>query len=101
MGAAALTPKLTPIRSVSPRPDTPDPSAIRAQWQGAGRTGTPLPRAIGAPATRALRNAGVTTLEQVPEYTPADLLALHGVGPIAIERLGEALVEHGLRWREA
>jgi hypothetical protein len=63
--------------------------------------GTPLPRGIGAPATRALRNAGVTILEQVPEYTPAELLGLHGVGPIAIERLSEALAEHGLGWREA
>ena len=63
--------------------------------------GTPLPRNIGAPATRALRNIGADTLEQVREYAPADLLALHGVGPIAIERLGEALAEHGLGWREA
>jgi hypothetical protein len=63
--------------------------------------GTPLPRGIGAPATRALRNIGVSTLEQVAEYTPAELLALHGVGPIAIERLGAALAEHGPGWREA
>ena len=63
--------------------------------------GTALPRNVGAPATRALRNAGVTTLEQVAEYRPADLLALHGVGPIAVDRLAAALTEHGLAWREA
>ena len=33
-------------------------------------TGTPLPRNIGAPATRALREVGVTTLEQVAATAP-------------------------------
>lgn len=62
--------------------------------------GTPLPRAIGAPATRALREAGVTTLEQVADRPAADLAAMHGVGPVAIERLREALAERGLNHRE-
>ncbi|MGH3347384.1 MAG: hypothetical protein ACRDO4_10410 [Nocardioides sp.] len=63
--------------------------------------GTPLPRAIGAPATRALGGEGVTSLEQVTEWRAADLRALHGVGPVAIERLGEALAERGLGFRDA
>jgi len=54
--------------------------------------GTKLPR-IGAPATRALRTAGITTLEQVAELTEAEIGALHGVGPIAIDRLRDALGE--------
>lgn len=57
--------------------------------------GTPLPRNIGAPATRALRAVGVTTLEQVAGWSEQQLLALHGVGPIAVSRLGEALAERG------
>ncbi|GAB3030850.1 hypothetical protein GCM10011376_23800 [Nocardioides flavus (ex Wang et al. 2016)] len=57
--------------------------------------GRPLPRGIGAPATRALREAGLTTLEQVATRTEADLAAMHGVGPIAIARLREALAEQG------
>ncbi|GAA1923615.1 hypothetical protein [Nocardioides hwasunensis] len=57
--------------------------------------GTQLPRSIGAPATRALREAGVTTLEQVATYSVEQLAAMHGVGPIAIARLGEALAEQG------
>ena len=56
-------------------------------------SGTPLPRTIGAPATRALRALGVTTLEQVADFSDTDLAAIHGVGPIAIERLREALSE--------
>jgi hypothetical protein len=49
--------------------------------------------AVSAPATRALRAAGLTTLEQVATRSTAELAAMHGVGPIAIARLQEALVE--------
>ena len=68
----------------------PVPRQREAREQGAA-----LPRTIGAPATRALRAAGVTTLEQVATWAEADLVALHGVGPIAIARLREALAERG------
>jgi hypothetical protein len=60
--------------------------------------GTPLPRTIGAPATRALREVGVTTLEQVTACTAAELGAVHGVGPVAITRLREAMAERGLAY---
>ncbi|GAA1174877.1 hypothetical protein GCM10009584_15280 [Ornithinimicrobium humiphilum] len=62
-------------------------------------SGTALPRTIGAPATRGLLAEGITTLEQVAERTPEELRALHGVGPIAVERLGEALAERGMAFR--
>lgn len=55
------------------------------------RTGTPLPRSIGAPATRALRAVDVHTLEAVSTWTRSDLAQLHGVGPIALDRLEAAL----------
>jgi hypothetical protein len=61
--------------------------------------GTPLPR-IGAPATRALRSEGLTTLEQVATRTEAELAALHGVGPVALDRLREALAERGSAFAE-
>jgi hypothetical protein len=61
--------------------------------------GTPLPRAIGAPATRALRAAGLTSLEALGSVTEAEVTALHGVGPIAIARLREALADAGLGYR--
>jgi hypothetical protein len=60
------------------------------------REGTPLPRTIGVPATRALRAADVHTLEAVSTWRRADLAALHGVGPIALERLGAAMAAQGL-----
>ena len=46
-----------------------------------------------------LREAGVTTLEQVATRTAAELAAMHGVGPIAITRLREAMAELGLAYR--
>ena len=58
--------------------------------------GTPLPRSIGAPATRALRAEGLTTLERVATWSAGRLRELHGVGPLAIGRLEEALAERGL-----
>lgn len=60
------------------------------------RDGTPLPRTIGAAATRALRAVDVHTLEAVSGWRRADLAALHGVGPVALERLAAALAEQGL-----
>lgn len=71
------------------------PKQLAAQV-AAGDTARPgevgdLPRAIGAPATRALTGAGITTLAQVAALTDAELLALHGVGPRAVRILREAL----------
>ena len=61
------------------------------------RSGTPLP-AIGRPATSALAEIGVTTLEQVIEYSEPELLALHGMGPKAIRLLAEELARLGWTW---
>ena len=51
---------------------------------------------IGSPATRALASVGITRLEQLQQHRAEDLLALHGVGPKAVSRLGSALADHGL-----
>jgi hypothetical protein len=56
---------------------------------------TALP-SIGAPATRALTNEGITTLELVAGRPARRLLALHGLGPRAIRILAEALEAAGL-----
>jgi hypothetical protein len=58
-------------------------------------TGTRLP-AIGAPAARALTAAGLSTLEAVAAIPERELAALHGVGPIALAKLRDALTEKGL-----
>lgn len=64
--------------------------ATAAEKAGAGEVGD-LSKAIGRPATRALANAGITTLDQVAGLSDAELLALHGVGPRAVRILRETL----------
>ncbi|WP_413452603.1 helix-hairpin-helix domain-containing protein [Georgenia phoenicis] len=56
--------------------------------------GPDLPR-IGRPATNALLERGVTSLEQVAAMSERELLALHGVGPRAVRLLREALAARG------
>ncbi|MGB3009436.1 MAG: hypothetical protein WBB33_03720 [Candidatus Saccharimonadales bacterium] len=48
---------------------------------------------IGRPALSALAVIGVTTREQLRNYSEKELLQLHGVGPKAIRLLREAGVE--------
>jgi hypothetical protein len=51
---------------------------------------------IGAPATRALTQAGYTSLQVLAGVPRAELARLHGVGPKAIRIIEDALQEHGL-----
>ena len=60
---------------------------------------TSLPK-LGAPAQRALQNAGITKLEHLTNLTETELLHLHGVGQNAIGALRQALAEHGLAFRK-
>ena len=46
-------------------------------------------REIGAPARRALTEAGLTTWDAVDAAPDRDLLALHGFGPRALRLLRE------------
>ncbi|MFG1880835.1 DNA-binding protein [Micromonospora sp. NPDC049102] len=54
-----------------------------------------LPK-IGAPATRALHNAGYTTLRGLAGVPRKKLAALHGMGPKALDIIQAALEEHDL-----
>lgn len=53
-----------------------------------------LPK-IGAPATRALANIGITTLAGVAKKSEADLTKLHGMGPKALGILKAELKKQG------
>jgi hypothetical protein len=57
---------------------------------------TPLPKGIGAPATRALTGAGYASLESLAGASPKDLSKLHGFGPKALRILEEELAAKGL-----
>ena len=51
--------------------------------------------AIGAPARRALTNAGLTTWDAVDATPDAELLALHGFGPKALSILRDGRAGRG------
>jgi predicted Fe-Mo cluster-binding NifX family protein len=53
---------------------------------------TPIPTAVGRPATRAFESAGYRTIEDISGASERALLALHEVGPRAIK----ILREHGV-----
>lgn len=54
---------------------------------------SPIPAAVGRPASRALEAAGYHAISDLHGADPRELLALHGVGPRAIEILREHGVE--------
>ncbi len=55
-----------------------------------------LPK-IDAPATRALNNAGYTSLRQLAGVPRAELAKLHGMGPKALRIIEDNLAVQGLR----
>jgi predicted RecB family nuclease len=56
--------------------------------------------ALAAPARRALKNMGITTLDKLATYSEKDILALHGMGKSSIPKLQQLLQEAGLTFRE-
>ncbi|MGB7872992.1 MAG: DNA-directed RNA polymerase subunit alpha C-terminal domain-containing protein [Anaerolineales bacterium] len=54
---------------------------------------------LAAPAQRALKSAGITSIKQLTEVTEEELLQLHGMGPNALGKLREALEATGLSFR--
>jgi hypothetical protein len=54
---------------------------------------------IGAPATRALRGAGYSSLRRLADVRRSELAGLHGVGPRALTILERAMADHGLQLR--
>lgn len=58
--------------------------------------GDELPSGLSEPARRALAGAGVSTLQDVADYTENELMKLHGMGPKALQTLRRALAAKGL-----
>jgi DNA-directed RNA polymerase alpha subunit len=55
----------------------------------------------GAPARRALANAGYTRLKQLTKITESELLNLHGMGPKAMGAIKDAMKARGLAFKPA
>ena len=59
-----------------------------------------LPDEIGKTAARALSVTGIASLQRVADHSRKELLAIHGVGPKAIDILAAALAARGLDFRK-
>jgi hypothetical protein len=54
---------------------------------------------LSAPARRALESKGITTVLKLSEYSEADILKFHGMGPGSIPKLKSALEVEGLSFK--
>jgi hypothetical protein len=59
-----------------------------------------FPDDLSAPALRALRNAKILSLEKLSQYTEANILDLHGVGPSSLPKLRAALKAENLKFKK-
>ena len=55
-----------------------------------------LPTGLASPARRALAAAGVERLEQLAQFSEAEVLTWHGIGPNACNLLRQALAVKSL-----
>lgn len=55
---------------------------------------------LAAPARRALENNGITTLEQLAQYSEKQILSFHGMGKSSIPKLQQLLANHQLAFQE-
>ena len=63
------------------------------------KPGEEMLSSVGAPARRALENAGIKTPQQLSKYTVEQLLKLHGMGPSSIPKLQKVLGSQGLSFK--
>jgi DNA-directed RNA polymerase alpha subunit len=54
---------------------------------------------LSAPARRALETKGITTLQQLSQFSEKDILKYHGMGPASLPKLKAALEEEGLSFK--
>jgi hypothetical protein len=58
-----------------------------------------FPKGVSGPALRALNDARVRSVDELSDWSEADLAKLHGMGPKALGILRAALEAKGKRFR--
>jgi hypothetical protein len=58
-----------------------------------------IPTKLAQPAQRALKEAAITSLDQLASFTEKEIKALHGMGPGALRRLREAMEAEGVGFK--
>ncbi|MCF8240560.1 MAG: RNA polymerase alpha subunit C-terminal domain-containing protein [Melioribacteraceae bacterium] len=56
---------------------------------------------LSAPARRALENIGITTVNELSNYTEKEILNLHGMGPSSIPKLKNVMEQNGLSFKNS
>ena len=64
-----------------------------------GRSLADIPPSIGKPAATALAALEANSLGEVSQFTEAELLATHGIGPKAIRILKEVLAQRNIDFK--
>jgi DNA-directed RNA polymerase alpha subunit len=54
---------------------------------------------LGAPARRALENAGIATAQHLSQFSEKEILKLHGMGPGSLPKMREILRNQGLSFK--
>lgn len=54
---------------------------------------------LSAPARRALEHHGITSVQELSQYSEKDILKFHGMGPASLPKLRAALQENGLSFK--
>ena len=54
---------------------------------------------LSAPARQALENNGITSLQELSNYTEKEILKFHGMGPASLPKLRDALREEVLSFK--
>lgn len=54
---------------------------------------------LSAPARRALEHHGITSLQELSQYSEKEILQFHGMGPASLPKLRTALQEEGLSFK--
>ncbi|WP_342431609.1 RNA polymerase alpha subunit C-terminal domain-containing protein [Neobacillus sp. FSL H8-0543] len=56
---------------------------------------------LSAPARRALENNGITSVQQLSNYSEKEILTFHGMGPASLPKLRTALQKNGLTFKSS
>lgn len=54
---------------------------------------------LSAPARRALEGKGITSVQDLAQFTEAEILKLHGMGPGSLPKMRQALAEANLAFK--
>ncbi len=54
---------------------------------------------LSAPARRALENNGITSVQQLSNFSEKEILKFHGMGPASLPKLRTALQTNGLSFK--